>query len=200
MSAKIARECCRGLAGWIAAAILGGLAAVHVSPVRAQASCVEQLAIVDEQLADDPDLDTQLLIMLQTWRDQGARQCELGNDSAANARFTAVRMLLEQRAGAAARAATAAEERNRVPRDALAGEYLEGTWCATQDRNQERSLYVFEADGSHRIGPVENNFELVIDGDMDSFWKGYDGFISMEADQFVVLWHHYVITFERGPC
>lgn len=57
-----------------------GILLVSSSPARAQTTCEEQLAELDERLADDPDLSDAELRAIQTLRDMMGRYCEQGND------------------------------------------------------------------------------------------------------------------------
>lgn len=100
----------------------------------------------------------------------------------------------------------AASRPERASRAHLTPEYLAGTWCfAREDGEGERGVYVFDPDGSYRIGLFsagsDGPHQLDSPRDLDTFWESYSGIAEIEPDRFVVLLSQsYRVVFRRAPC
>jgi hypothetical protein len=75
------------------ATVAVALGLVIASPVAA-AGCKEQLAEIDEQIANAGPEKAPLMTAIQSMRDQAAKQCEAGNETSASAGFKSIAMLL----------------------------------------------------------------------------------------------------------
>lgn len=166
-------------------------------PAAAGARCQERLAKIDSALAQHEDLSPQLRSAITTFRDDAASRCAAGDEAGAEARLQAVEQMLPGAGGAAARERQD-EAQESATRARLTPGYLAGTWCATQEQNRERGLWVFAPDGTYQVGPAEVNYALVSQGDMERFWQTFDAVSSVAPDRFVVKRHHHTTTFERG--
>lgn len=103
--------------------------------------------------------------------------------------------------------ASATVERSPAPqasRAQLTHEYLAGRWCFSRlDGEGERGIYVFDADGSYRVGIAWTGSEYHLEerSDPEMFWQSYGGPVEVEPDRFVVLLSNsYEVEFKRAPC
>jgi len=163
----------------------------------AKADCRERLERVDASLAE-ADIDSHMLTVLQTMRDQAAEQCASRNETSAGAALTSVEMMLSGMAQASSQKAAREAER-AASRDQLTPDYLEGTWCSSNNvNNGERGLWTFARDGTYQVMLSEVNYGHGSKGDMKDFWQTFGAVISKEPNRFVVGGRKPGTTFDRG--
>jgi len=172
-----------------------------LGPAYAQ-SCNENLAKVDQRLAENVGLDAQFLRTLRTWRDQAAELCLNGQDASANAALEPVNMLLDGHARRNSnqkttnRAKESAAKKQSVKQ--LTGPYLAGDWCAAPVTDNARYDFTFQKDGTwqtFRRGTIEGQ------GVLWHFLDRYKSLADKQPNAFTAIGRsNERIEFQRGRC
>lgn len=121
-----------------------------LSAAWAQTECETKLAELDRLMAESEGLSEARKNAVKMMRDMGARQCQKGNEAAANP-------ILDAQIHALSASDEAKEGTPTLSKTKLTPAYLKGSWCTwqiTEDPSVRRdsARYHFYANGSYHVG------------------------------------------------